>query len=140
MLYQSNNFTVETPDDWEDRSIITFVAPAAPNDFAPNVVITKEAIDAELSVEDYAYRQFEIAQKEVSGMKILEQKNTTLGGKPAVEIVQQLSAHGLNLQQLQFFVLLYEEICVITCTATVGNFKQYLPRFRRILDSFFITR
>ncbi len=140
MLYQSNNFTIETPNDWEDRSIITFVAPAAPNEFAPNVVITKEAIDAELSIEDYAYRQFEIAQREVSGMKILEQKNTTLSGKPAVEIVQQLSAHGLNLQQLQFFVLLYEEICVITCTATVGSFSQYLPRFRQILDSFFIVR
>ncbi len=140
MLYQSNNFTIETPNDWEDRSIITFVAPAAPNEFAPNVVITKEAIDPALSVEEYAYRQFEIARAEVSGMKIIEQKNTTLSGKPAVEIVQQLSAHGLNLQQLQFFVLLYEEICVITCTATVGNFNQYLPNFQRILDSFFITR
>ena len=140
MRYQANNFTVETPDDWQDRSIITFVAQGAPDEFAPNVVITRETVDAELSVEEYAYRQFEIAQQEVAGLKIIEQENTTLSGRPAVEIVQRLSAHGLNLQQLQTFVLMREEICVITCTATVGNFNQYLPRFRRVLDSFYIAR
>lgn len=140
MRYQANNFTIETPDDWLDRSIITFVAESQPNEFAPNVVITKERLDAELSVEEYAYRQFEIAQREVRGMKIVAQKNTTLSGRPAIEIVQKLAAHNLNLQQLQIFVLLDCEICVITCTATVGNFNQFLPRFRRILDSFHISR
>lgn len=140
MRYQANNFTVETPDDWQDRSIITFVAPSAPNEFAPNVVITREAVNAELSVEEYAYRQFEIAQQEVAGLKVIEQKNTTLSGRPAVEIIQRLSAHNLTLQQLQIFVLLHAEICVITCTATVGSFNQYLPRFRRVLDSFSINR
>lgn len=140
MRYQANKFTVETPDDWQDRSIITFVAPSAPNEFAPNVVITREKVDAELSVEEYAYRQFEVAQQEVAGLKIIEQQNTTLSGRPAVEIVQRLSAHNLNLQQLQMFVLLHEEICVVTCTATVGSFSQFLPRFRKILDSFFINR
>ena len=139
MRYQANNFTIETPDDWQDRSIITFVALSSPNEFAPNIVITREAVDIEMSVEEYAYRQFDIAQKEVAGLKILEQKNTTLSGRPVVEIIQRLSAHGLNLQQLQTFVLMDAEICVITCTATVGNFNQYLPRFRNILDSFQIN-
>lgn len=136
MRYQANNFTIETPDDWEDRSIITFAAPALIGEFAANLVITRETIDFATSVEEYAYRQFDIAQKEVAGLKIVAQENTTLAGRPAVEIIQRLSAHGLNLQQLQTFILLDAEICVITCTATVGNFNQYLPRFRKILDSF----
>lgn len=139
MRYQANNFTIETPDDWQDRSIITFVAESPANEFAPNVVITREPVDIATSVEEYAYRQFDITQKEVAGMKILDKKNTTLGGRPAVEIMQRLSAHGSNLQQLQMFVLLDESICVITCTATVGNFSQYLPYFRRVLDSFQIN-
>lgn len=139
MRYQANNFTVETPDDWQDRSIITFVAPISPNEFAPNVVITREAIDGEMSAEDYAHRQFGVARREVDGLKILKQKNIILGGKPAIEIIQRLSAHDLNLQQLQAFILMDGEICVITCTATVGSFSQYLPRFRKILDSFQIN-
>lgn len=139
MRYQANNFAIETPDDWRDRSIITFVAHGSPNEFAPNVVITREAVNFEMSVEDYAHRQFDIAQKEVAGLKILKQKNITLSGRPAVEIVQRLSAHSLNLQQLQTFILMDEEICVVTCTATIGNFNQYLPRFRKILASFRIN-
>lgn len=136
MYYRANDFTIETPDDWEDRSIITFAAPSQIGEFAPNVVVTREAVDLTMSVEEYAYRQFDIAQKEVAGLQIVEQKNTTLAGRPAVEIIQRLSAHGLNLQQLQTFILLRAEICIITCTSTVGNFNQYLPRFRKILDSF----
>ena len=139
MRYQANNFTIETPDDWRDRSIITFVAHSSPNEFAPNMVITREAIDFEMSVEEYAHRQFDIARREVAGMKILTQKNITLSGRPAIEIIQRLTARDLNLQQLQTFILMDEEICVVTCTATVGNFNQYLPRFRKILDSFQIN-
>ena len=136
MRYQANDFTIETPDEWEDRSIITFAAPSLIGEFAANLVITRELVDIETSIEEYAYRQFDIAQKEVAGLQIVTQENTTVGGKPAVEIVQRLSAHGLNLQQLQTFIMLNEEICIITCTATVGNFNQFLPRFRKVLDSF----
>lgn len=136
MLYRANDFTIETPEEWEDRSIITFAAPSQIGEFAPNLVITREAVDLEMSVEEYAYRQFDIAQQEVAGLQIVSQENTTLDGRPAVEIVQRLSAHGLNLQQLQTFILLQAEICIITCTATVGSFNQFLPRFRKILDSF----
>ena len=136
MRYQANDFTIETPDEWEDRSIITFAAQSQIGEFAANLVITRELVDIETSIEEYAYRQFDIAQKEVAGLQIVTQENTTVGGKPAVEIVQRLSAHGLNLQQLQTFILLNEEICIITCTATVGNFNQFLPRFRKVLDSF----
>ena len=136
MRYQANDFTIETPDEWEDRSIITFAAPSLIGEFAPNLVITRELVDIETSIEEYAYRQFDIAQKEIAGLQIVTNENTTVGGRPAVEIVQRLSAHGLNLQQLQTFILLDAEICIITCTATVGNFNQFLPRFRKILDSF----
>ncbi len=136
MRYQANDFTIETPDEWEDRSIITFAAPRLIGEFAANLVITRELVDTETSIEEYAFRQFDIAQKEVAGLQIIAQENTTVGGRPAVEIVQRLSAHGLNLQQLQTFILLNEEICIITCTATVGNFNQFLPQFRKVLDSF----
>ncbi len=139
MRYQAVDFTIETPNDWEDRSIVSFAAPSSVGDFAPNLVITREAVDLETSIEEYAHRQFDIAQQEVAGLQIITQKNTTLGGRPAVEIVQKLSAHGLNLQQIQMFVLLRREICVITCTATVGSFVQHQPCFQAVLDSFSFT-
>lgn len=139
MRYQANDFTIETPDEWEDRSIITFAAPSLIGEFAANLVITRELVDTETSIEEYAYRQFDIAQQEVAGLQIVTHENTNVGGRPAVEILQRLSAHGLNLQQLQTFILLNGEICIITCTATIGNFNQFLPRFRKVLDSFQVS-
>lgn len=136
MHFQGNDFTLDVPDDWQDRSIITFVATVAPSEFAPNVVLTREPIGADESVEDYADRQFAVTQAEVEGLSVVEQNNITIGGKPAVQIVQKISAHGLNLQQLQTFVLSDEEIFIVTCTASAASFHQHFPRFQKIIQSF----
>ncbi len=137
MRYQANNFTIETPNDWQDRSIITFVAPNQPSEFAPNVVITRETIDEKLTVEDYANRQFDVARREIASLKIVEQKTTTLSGRLAIESIQDLSANNLSLRQLQVFVLLHDEICVITCTATVGQFPSKSTAFQKNSGKFF---
>lgn len=135
MRYQTGNFSLEVPDDWQDRSIISFTASVAPSEFAPNVVVTREAIDARMSVEEYANRQFDLTQAEVQGLKIIERKNTTVGHLPAVQIVQKIAAHGLNLQQLQTFILIDEIIVIVTCTSTAAAFNQHLPRFQKIVES-----
>ena len=140
MQFQGNNFALNVPDDWQDRSVISFVAAVAPNEFAPNVVITREPIDEDASVEDYANRQFAVTQAEVAGLKIIEQNNLTVGGKPAVQIIQKIAAHGLSLQQLQTFVLSEEEMFIITCTASGASFDQHLPRFKKLIESFQIRR
>ncbi len=140
MRYQANNFTIETPDDWQDRSIISFVAKVAPNEFAPNVVITREPIDPDASVEDYASRQFAVTQAEVEGLQIIEQNNLTVGGRPAVQIIQKIAAHGLNLRQLQTFILADNEIFIVTCTSTGASFDQHLPRFRNIIQGFRLSK
>jgi hypothetical protein len=135
MQFQGNSFDLEVPDDWQDRSIISFVAMVSPSEFAPNVVVTKEAIDERMSVEDYAQKQFSVTQAEVQGLSVVEQQNIEINGRPAVQIVQKISAHGLHLQQLQTFILASEEIYILTCTATAATFQQHLPRFKKIVES-----
>jgi hypothetical protein len=135
MHYKASNFSFDVPDDWSDRSIISFVATVAPTEFAPNVVITKEEVDEEASVEDYANRQFAVTQAEVSGLTVVDQQNITIEGNPAVQIIQKISAHGLNLQQLQTFVLAGGEIIIVTCTATAASFHQHSARFQKVVQS-----
>lgn len=135
MRYQTGNFSLEVPDDWQDRSIISFTASVSPNEFAPNVVVTREAIDTRLSIEEYANRQFDLTQAEVQGLQITERRQTTIGTIPAVQIVQQIAAHGLNLQQLQTFLLVDEVVIIVTCTSTAATFNQNLPRFTKIVES-----
>ena len=136
MRYLSGNIALEVPDDWQNRSIISFVASRAPSEFAPNVVITREKIDPLTSVEDYADEQFGITQAEVQGLTIIERQNVFINALPAVQIVQTITAHSLNLQQLQTFVLAETEIFIITCTTTAAAFNQHLPAFKQIAQSF----
>lgn len=135
MQYKTGNFTLDIPDDWQDRSILSFVATVSPNEFAPNVVVTKEFVEPETSVEDYANKQFAVTQSEVEGLKIVDQQNIDIGGEPAVQVVQKISAHGLNLQQLQTFILSDAVIYIVTCTATAAAFAQHLTRFQKIARS-----
>lgn len=136
MDYQTNKFSLHIPDDWQDRSIITFAASYSPGEFSPNAVITREAVPADTSIEDYANFQFNITQAEVQGLQVISRENTLINGSPAVQIVQTIAAHGLNLQQLQTFVLSDEIIYVITCTATAATFDQHLSQFQKIAQSF----
>ena len=138
MKFHGGNFALDLPDDWQDRSIISFVAQTSANEFAPNVVITREPVDREASVEDYASRQFNVTQAEVEGLQITEQHNTFIGGQPAVQIIQKIAVHGLELQQLQTFILADREIFIITCTATAANFERHLTGFRKIVESFLL--
>lgn len=136
MRYLTGKFSLDVPDDWQDRSIFSFVAGSAPSEFAPNVVITREQIDAETSIEDYANRQFNITQAEVQGLQIIDRITTYINNLPAVQTIQTISAHGLNLQQLQTFVLAEAEIFIITCTTTAAAFNQNLPNFKKVVESF----
>lgn len=140
MQFRGNNFSLDVPDDWQDSSIISFAAKVAPNEFAPNVVITREPIAPDASVEDFATGQFAVTQTKVEGLEIIERINFELDRKPAVQIVQKISAHGLYLQQLQTFILADAEIFIITCTATATSFERHLPRFQKIVQSFQIGR
>lgn len=136
MKFHGGNFALEIPDDWQNRSVISFVAKVAPTEFAPNVVITREFVDEDTSIEEYASRQFAVTQAEVEGLQIIEQRNTAVGGKPAVQLIQKIAAHGLKLEQLQTFILTDVEILIITCTSTAANFEQHLPKFAKIIQSF----
>lgn len=136
MDYQTNKFALHIPDDWQDRSIITYAANYSPGEFSPNVVVTREPVPIDTSIEDYANFQFSITQAEVQGLQIINRENTMISGRPAVQIVQTIAAHGLSLQQLQTFVLSDEIIYVITCTATAATFEQYISQFQKIAQSF----
>lgn len=136
MQYHGNNFSLNIPNDWQDSSILSFVAKVGGDEFAPNVVITREPIEKDLSIEDFASRQFAVTQAKVEGLTITERKHFEINGRPAVQLIQKITAHGLNLQQLQNFVLGDEEIFILTCTATATTFDQNLPRFQKIVESF----
>jgi hypothetical protein len=132
----ANGFVTDIPEGWEDRSMITLVGPGGADDFAPNVVVMRERIEAGADVADYARRQRAMTEREIPDLQVLDERLTTVGGAPAFQRLQRFDAGGRRLQQAQVYVLTGHTAFVLTCTATLEQFDEQIPHFRRVVDSF----
>lgn len=131
----ANGFVTELPEGWEDRSMITLVRPGG-DDFTPNVVVMREPVAAGADVADYARQQRAITARELPDLEVLDERLTTVGGAPAFQRLQRFDAGGRRLQQAQVYVLAGRTAFVLTCTATLEQFDEQIPHFRRIVASF----
>lgn len=136
MKFIANGWTSEIPSGWGDRSVITLVGPIDASSFAANIVVTREWVGNETSVEDYAYEQSAVMQGEVEGYEILDEGSTTVNGAPAFQRLQRFEIEAAELQQVQTFVLGDGVVFVITGTTTVAHFDANIQAFRSVVETF----
>ena len=136
------------PDDWNDRSIYTFVAPeqqmgaglptmAKTQGFRPNVVVTREPKGRYEKVDAYAKDQL-TAQKRTAEMKnltVVHEESITVSGSPALQrnvtfVVEQQSA---TVQQLQVFVLHGAWIYTLTFSTLPAHFNEQRKAFDAVV-------
>jgi hypothetical protein len=137
MNIKHNEFITSMPDDWEDRTMITMVAPFAPGDqFAANVVVTKHTITPRQSIEDFVAEQLEIMKSSVPNFQLLDVRKTSLRGFPASQQFHRFRTESSAMQQVQTFVLCGAVIFSITGTAPLDEFDRHIVAFRQIVDNF----
>lgn len=137
MKMTANGFTLDLPDDWEDRSMITLVGTTGASGFAANVVITREDVPAGTSIETYAAMQRDAMQDEVDNLEILDERPTRVAAAPAFQRLHRFRIDEDEIQQVQTFILAPDNtIFVVTGTAAISDFDQSLPAFRRVVETF----
>lgn len=136
MKLVANGWATELPAGWQDRSMVTMVKPSDGRTFAPNVVVTRQPVTPQTSVEDFARQQRAATLAEIPDLQILDERPTQVAGAPAFQRLQRFASRGQNIQQAQTYVLKDAVVLVITCTATLEQFDAQIADFRRILDSF----
>ncbi|MEP6925005.1 MAG: DcrB-related protein [Pyrinomonadaceae bacterium] len=135
MQISHNEFTTTIPDDWQDRTMLTLVAPFAPGQFATNVVVTRHEVAASDSIESFAKLQLEMMQNSLPAFELLDSRATTINGRPAIQQLHRFrSEQGEFVQQVQTFVLGNLEIYAMTGTARISEFNQHIDAFRQIMD------
>lgn len=139
MKLTANDFTTEMPDDWEDRTMVTLVAPFAPGEFAANVVVTKHFIQPTESIEDFVRGQTEILRRSLPDFELLDYRAVKHRGFPACQQLHRFSAENGAIQQVQTFVLANGAIYAVTGTAAVTDFDRHINAFRQIVENFRIT-
>src|SRR5687768_17052477 len=115
------------PDQWDDRSIYTFVAPeqsmgaglptmAKTQGFRPNVVVTRESKGKYERLDAYAKDQLAASQKQLPQMKVISEEAQKVAGIDSIIrtftfVVPQQNA---TVQQIQVFALRDEWIYTLT--------------------------
>jgi hypothetical protein len=139
MKLTATEFTTSYPDDWQDRTMITIVAPFAPGEFAANCVVTKHFVAAHDSLEDFVREQLKLMEQSLRNFEVLDYRVNTVNGFPACQQLHRFQTENGFLQQVQTFVLANLKVYVITGTSTVAAFDRHINAFREIVENFEIS-
>jgi hypothetical protein len=137
--FVANGFATELPENWADRSVITLLSTIAPSGFATNVVVLREEIAAQTSIEEYAKEQIALSKQQVENFRLLDQRPVSIQGKPAYQTLQRFTANQREIQQAQTFILIHQTILAFTFTALLNEFDSSIPAFREIMDNLTFT-
>lgn len=85
--YEDQLVSFETPSDWNDKSLVTFSAPAASSAIAPNIVMTKDRLAPPVrDLESYADRQLVLLARQLEGLDIEERTRSKISGCDAIAL------------------------------------------------------
>jgi len=137
--FTANKWKSVLPDGWVDRSMITLVGATGAAGIAANIVVTREEIDGQTSIEDYAETQKQLMTKEIERVEILDERATTVNKAPAFQRLQRFQIEDLYIQQAQTFILGSGSVFVITGTAAIEDFDKIINAVREFTENFQLT-
>jgi hypothetical protein len=139
-LHTDKDASFETPEDWVDRTIVAHSAASSkPRDAAPNFVMTREAMREGDTLRAHADRQLLELGRHLKDFDLLESKETTLGGQPAVFLRYTWMGHlGLLEQTVTIVARVFEHgrlATSFTTTAPSQDASKAKPVFEEILKT-----
>ncbi len=137
--FTANEWKSVLPGGWADRSMITLVGATGAAGIAANIVVTREEVDGQTSVEDYAETQKQAMMQEIERVEILDERPTTVNDAPAFQRLQRFQIENLYIQQAQTFILGGGSVFVITGTAAVEDFNGIIGAVKEFTENFQLT-
>ena len=135
--YENRDVTFDVPRHWEDRTLVAFAAPAKPGQAtSPNVVMTRDTLGAEETIQSYADKQLAELSKRLEAFELDERKEMTFGGQPGVELrfTWQGSVGKLE-QRLAMALGKRRTVFCFNATMAKADADQMNPLFDRIMST-----
>jgi hypothetical protein len=136
--YEQNGISFDPPPDWIDRTIVAYAAPAPPGaKNAPNLVMTEEPLRAKDTLRTHADRQLMEFAQQLEDFRILETRETLLGGVPAIAMRftwnSQFGAMEQTLTIAERTVAAGRVVVSFTSTALAEDAVSSRPVFAELL-------
>lgn len=148
LTYENSNygFKIKYPQNWKVQAIddpITgevakFLPPSKSELFglAAQVVVKIEDLEP-ISLTEYAKSSIEEIRQFLPGAIILDDnRKATLGDRPAYELTYKGVQDGIAVQKMEVATLWQYKAHVLTYEAEAGDYSNWEPTARQIVDSF----
>ena len=123
----------DVPRDWIDRTVVAY---AAPDNGTANVVMTRDTLAEEESLESYAARQVQALADHLRGFVLEANDAGEVAGRPAVVVRFRSSGPDEPLvQRLVVVAIPDRKVVAFTLTASSRDAAQLGPLFDRIVGS-----
>lgn len=112
------------PDDWADRSVLVWSAPAGTMPIPPNFVVSYDQMQPEETLTSYANRQLDSLRGNLQGWQLIEQIQDKVAGRSALSLRFSWLMGVSRMMQRQSFVQLDgKRVISLGCTASEDGFE-----------------
>ena len=121
--FTNEDFEFTVPDQWIERSVVTFSAPPVMGKLPPNFAIAYDVMPAEEELLKYANRQVDSLRAMLKDWQMIQQSATRISGREALSVLFSWQLPSGKMMQRQSFVRLdARRVVSIGCTATEADF------------------
>ncbi|MEM6398935.1 MAG: protein kinase [Cyanobacteria bacterium P01_D01_bin.116] len=147
-LYQNNLYgiSIKYPQKWQksvtpDRitgNLAKFMPPMADTDTYPENInlIVRDLPENRQELKQFTNSYIDDIKQAYPDAEIIQQGKTQLNNQPAYEIIYTTNDSENNIQRLQIWTLKNNKAYVITYTANINKYSQYLDIAQTMIDSF----
>jgi hypothetical protein len=128
---------IELPDGWVDRTVLTYVGPDD-GEGSPSLVVTRDELTEGITLGRYATMQDAAVRAGLEGVDLVDERETTVAGRPAVRHTYVWSMDGRAIRQRVWCLLEGSTGYAITASAPEARFEELRPLFARAVASFAI--
>ncbi len=136
-------FSIEYPEFWQKNSsnkdgIAVFVTPTEGYSDQHNESLSVQRFTPDMAYTDYVRGYVADLESSVENYKLVSEKETTLSGQKAYQIVYESSSKdGSNaLRFMQIFVEYKEKIYVLTYIGEFESYTYFLTDIEKMLETF----
>ena len=136
----TEHYSLSVPSDWNDRSMITWVAPnTGKYTVLPNILCSKGELEKNEDLDKFVNRQLKELMTKVENFNLIHRKEVNFGNVKAVELMFFMKPQGVVLQQKQVFFIPHNEqnkiAHTVVATAAKKDFPNVAKSFEEILSS-----
>lgn len=134
MKIQHNELSSSLPDKWQDRTMLTLVAPFQPGEFAANIVVNRYFVGQTETVENFALTQQRALKESLPAFQLLDFQTVKIHDYPACRQLHRFTADSQSIQQVITYLLANQLVYSITGTATMQQFNNHIAAFRQFVE------